>query len=62
MQLTDYVLVIFEDLHLLAEVLAQVVVVHFESVKFLVGLLEALLSLDVVLERALNLFVLFLDV
>jgi hypothetical protein len=61
-QLSDYILVIFEDLNLLTEVLAQVVVVHFESVKFLVGLLEALLSLDVVLERALNLFVLFLDV
>jgi hypothetical protein len=61
-QLSDYILVIFEYLNLLTEVLAQVVVVHFESVKFLVGLLEALLSLDVVLERALNLFVLFLDV
>ena len=62
MQLSDHVLVIFEDLHLLAEVLAQVVVVHFEGVKLLVRLLEALLSLDVVLERALHLFVLLLDV
>jgi hypothetical protein len=61
-KLRDHILVIFEYLHLLAEVLAQVVIVHFKGVKLLVCLLKALFCLHVVHERALHLFVLFLYV
>lgn len=49
-QLSDHILIIFEYLDLLAEVLAQVVIVHLEGVKLLIGYLEALFRLDVVLE------------